>query len=438
MRKAQWLELLQRCFDLHLFARVSIISHFGRPNVAVVFEYMNELLDIFISHGRFCYNLYPLFSITIISEALRDISESIMIILWALILITKVVGLVLPKQTSDAILSNAWVQPLFMDADFITTFETNGDTYVDQASVFEDIVAAFGRLCNTQYKALLGSQTFFRREHDASIIEFDGGRPLAVDYTMWAMYWCFFEIRSRPQSAFRYNEAQCTFGFQEPERRLRVGSLRLMSSRRSTVTSSRPDANIDVTRRIKPRDSAASVVAANFKRTDPSQASSLVEAYDPVFASTSTSAGQESSSTGNLTSMYTYQLRGNGPLTDLDRFPVSILEVLIDRASQSRDGPILARNYRSVNADYDINYWASPMRDAPDLSYKTVVLSNLKPMTITLITGRPLREGDFTCLVNRREALLRRFTSKASGNMGIASQWMSEHSISAPAAGWDD
>ncbi|MDI1491916.1 MAG: hypothetical protein OHK93_003127 [Ramalina farinacea] len=363
-----------------------------------------------------------------------------MIILWALVFSTKVVGLALPNQTSDAIVSNAWVQPPFMDADFITTFETNGDTYLDQASVFEDIIVAFGRLCNTQYKALIGSETFFRRGHDASIIELDGGRLLAVDYTMWAMYWCFFEIRSRPQSAFRYNEAQCTFGFQEPDRRLRVGSLRFMSNRRSTVSSSRPGANIDVTRRIKPRDSAASAVAANLNAIDPSQASSLVEAYDPVFASTNTSVGQESSSTGNLTSvnLYTYQLRGNGPLIDLDRLLVSVLEVLIDRASRSRDGPILARNYRSVNGDYDIGYRPSPLRDTPDLSYKTVVLCYLKLVTIILISGRPLREGEFTCLVNSREALLGRFTRKAGGNMGIASQEMSEHSISAPVAEWDD
>ena len=165
-------------------------------------------------------------------------------------------------------------------------------------------------------------------------------------------------------------------------------------------------------------------MAANLNPTDPSQASSLVEAYDPVFASTNTSAGQESLSTGNLTSMnlYTFHLRGNGPLIDLDRLLVSVLEALIDRASQSRDGPIFARNYRSVNGDYDIDYRPSPLRDAPDLSYKTVVLCYLKLVTIILISGRPLREGDFTCLVNRREALLGWFTREVSGNMGIASQ----------------
>lgn len=383
---------------------------------------MNNSLDLIMSHALFCYNLYPFVPTIILSEAFRGISEPIMIILWALILITKVVGLVLTNQTSDAELSNAWVQPPFMDANFITTFETNGDTYIDQGSVFRNIIAAFGRLCNAQYNALIGSQTSFPRGHDASIIELEGGRLLAVNYTMWAIYWCYFEIRSRPQSAFRYNEAQCTFGFQELEHRLRVGSLNFLSNRRSTASLSTPDANVDVTRRIKPRDSAASVVAASLNATNSNQLSSLLEAYDPVSASTNTNGLQELSSTGNLTSMslYTFRRRGNGPPIDLDSLLLSVLEALIDRASQSRLGPIFARNYRSVNGDYDIDYRPSTLRDAPDLSYKTVIVCFLKLMSLILISGEPLREGDFTCLVNRREAFLGRVTKKTNANVRIA------------------
>ena len=350
-----------------------------------------------------------------------------MIILWALFFITKVRGLVLTNQTSDAEVSNAWVQPPFMDSSFILEFETNESIYLDQASVFEDIVAAYGRLCSTEYTALIGPQIFFHLGHDASAIEVEGGRLLAVDYTMWAIYRCFFEIRSRPASAFRYNEAQCTFGFQELEHRASIGSLRFASTRTSTASSaglSTPDMNVDVTRRIKPRDSAASLVVASPNATDSSQVPSLSEAYDPVTASSNTSRGQESSSVGNLTSMnlYTFELRGNGPLIGLDHLLISVLEVLIDRASQSRGGPILARNYRCVNGDYDIDYRPSQLWDAPDLSYKTVILCYLKLMSLVLYSGRPLREGDFACLVNRREVLLGRFTRKANGSIGTASQ----------------
>ena len=351
-----------------------------------------------------------------------------MIILWTLIIITKVLGLVLTNQTSDAEFSNAWVQPPFMDANFITTIETNEDLYFDQASVIGDIVAAFGRLCNTRYDALIEPQTF-RRGHDAStIIELKGGRNLAVDYSMWAIYWCFFEIRLRPQSAFRYNEAQCTFGFQGLEHRWRVGSLSFSSDRRSTASLSMPDANVDVTRRIKPRNRAASEGAANLNATDFNQSSSLLAGYDQVFASTNTSAEQGSSSIGNLTSasFYTFQLRGNGPSIDLDRLLVSVLEALIDRASRSRDGPILARNYRSINGDYDVGYRPSSLRDAPDLSYKTVVLCYLKLMILILGSAGSLREGDFTCLVNRREALVGRLTKKTNTNVGIAGHKMEE------------
>lgn len=332
-----------------------------------------------------------------------------MIVLWALVFVTDVVALVLANQTGLTEVSNAWVQPPFVDADFVTSFHIIGPTDIHQISVFENIIVAFGKLCNTPYTAHIGPQTLSYGGIDASIMEIAGGEHLAVNYTMWAIYWCFFEMKSSPRIAFRYKEAQCIFGFPQPETHSTVatGWLRFVSRSGSTASSSgssMPDTDVDVTSRIKSRGNT--------------------EAFDPASATMNASGAQELSSVGNLSSInnYALQLRGSGPQMDPEALFISILEALIDRASRSHVGSINARNYRSVNGDYNVNYRPSTLQGAPELSYTTVIVCYVKLLALILGGTAALREGDFACLVNQREALVGSFTKRADGNVGIAAQ----------------
>ena len=358
-----------------------------------------------------------------------------MIILWALLLITEVVGMVVSNltQTNDDTNSTQLVtfeeQPLSSRQRLAVTLVVRKDVYISGVALAQSIVLAFQGLCLIPFEQYLGTRDYTPAEcQDLSVKVTESPSTvgdLITKYTMGALFLCFAQLRRihRPQPLTLYS-AQCAFGLTGPSgSRIStpIGKVDFLpgvveGSATSSSSSSTSGSDISGVKWIKQRANAA---GAGSSSTNPDQ--------DTIAASLDASGVQGSSPSGNLTSdnHYSFKLRGDGAIIPLDQLLTSILEALIDRASQPRDGPVNARTYTPEVGNYIVQSWGAPRAS---LTYPTVPQCFIQLLKFLNEQPRTIREGGWTCIRNFREVMLGTFSRKPGGNEGIAAPSMGESS----------
>ncbi|MDI1491529.1 MAG: hypothetical protein OHK93_002738 [Ramalina farinacea] len=359
-----------------------------------------------------------------------------MIFLWALVLITKVVGMVvnnLSQASDDTDSTQVFTfeeQPLSNRQKFVVTLVVRKNVYISEDALSESIALAFEGLCLIPFGQYLGTRDYTpagRQDLSIKVTESPStAGALTTKYTMGALFLCFAQLMQaqRPQPLALYS-AQCAFGLRDPGSSgisTLLGKVEFVPGvvEGSAISSSGNSASvpdISVVRRIKQRANAADAGASS---TDPDQ--------ETISASSNATGWQGSLPLGNLTSdnRYTFNRRGTGAIIPLDPLLISILEALIDRASQPRNGPVNARIYTPQVGNYIVL-----SRPAPGitLNYPTVPGCFIELLKfLNAAPNRNIREGDWICIKNFQEVLQGTFTKKPGGNAGIAAPLTGEAS----------
>ena len=377
------------------------------------------------------FDIEPLpVSATSIPNAFRDLLQSVMIILSALLLAAEVVGMVVNNLTQASDDTNhtqilTFEEPsLSARQRFAISLAVVPNLYISEVALSESMVADFQELCLVPYTQHIGTHDYTpagRQDLSIKVTEAPWSVvDLTTAYTMSALFLCFARLMQFPRPGpLTLSAAKCVFGLSDldsPRIRVFIGNVDFLpgpvqDSATSSSGSSASVPDIGGVGRIKQKANAAAVASAGASPNRPDQ--------DTIAASLNATGGQGSSSLGNLTSnvYYDFKLNGNGAVIPPNQLLISILEASIDRASQPRDGPVNARTYTPEVGNYIVQSQATP---GLLLTYQTVPDCFFELLQYLMHHRIAIREGDWTCNQNFRDVLLGTFTKKPGANAGIA------------------